>query len=63
MTHPERRSITLDGHAHGSLPIPAASRVGNMIATAAYAVSIARPACCRTTPRPRPSTCSTISSR
>lgn len=33
MTGLERRSIHLDGHAHGALPIPAASSVGNIIAT------------------------------
>lgn len=33
MTRPERRSIEVSGHAHGSLPIPAASRVGPFIAT------------------------------
>lgn len=29
----KRQSIELAGHAHGALPIPAASRIGNMIAT------------------------------
>lgn len=33
MSSVERQSIYLEGHAHGSLPIPAASRVGNLIAT------------------------------
>jgi 2-iminobutanoate/2-iminopropanoate deaminase len=28
-----RRSINVEGFNHGSLPIPAASRVGNMVAT------------------------------
>jgi 2-iminobutanoate/2-iminopropanoate deaminase len=30
---PQRRSIELTGHAHGALPIPAACRVGDLIAT------------------------------